>query len=72
MTIKATKTPYCQSCTKIMETHSKLRQVDLDGKLYWMCQRCRDPLAKEAYRLDTRHQSKAWGNTNRRVSGRKI
>ena len=72
MTFNATKTPYCQSCIKVQDTHKKLKQVDLDGKIYWMCRRCRDPLEKEAYRVDARHQSKAWGNMNRRVSGRKI
>ena len=56
------KTSYCQGCVR---TEVPMKLTLANGRPYWLCDRCREPLPKEAY---DKKKRKAWGatkNTNR-------
>lgn len=55
------KTSYCQGCIR---TEVTLKLTRHDGKAYWLCERCLNPLPKEAYTKATESDSrKAWGDS---------
>ena len=69
MTLERTATPYCQSCTKVMD-RDKLKLVLVETKPFWLCPRCIDPIPRKGYRVDSKNQNKAYKPHLHRVNKR--
>lgn len=57
MTTERTETSYCQNCICIT---NNLTLETIHGRDYWLCEKCKNPLPKEAYSL---RLLKSWGDT---------
>ena len=51
------KTSYCQGCIK---TDVTLKLTKADGKPYWLCEKCLNPLPRKAYELGRANSRKNW------------
>tara|TARA_A100001391_G_scaffold152118_1_gene109921 strand:+ start:280 stop:474 length:195 start_codon:yes stop_codon:yes gene_type:complete len=51
------KTSYCQGCIR---TDVTLKLTKADGKPYWLCEKCLNPLPRKAYELGRAHSRKNW------------
>ena len=57
------KLSFCQSCIR---TTDELQKVDIEGRPYWLCDRCLNPLPRDSYQLRQGHRNKAWGKYKNR------
>ena len=53
----AKKMGYCQSCIK---TGVELKLTLMNGKPYWLCEKCLNPLPRKAYELGRANSRKNW------------
>ena len=51
------KTNYCQGCIR---TDVTLKLTKADGKPYWLCENCLNPLPRKAYELGRANSRKNW------------
>ena len=55
------KTSYCQGCIK---TEVTLKLTKADGRPYWLCEKCLNPLPRKSYELGRDNSRKNWLNKN--------
>ena len=53
------KTSYCQGCIR---TEVTLKLTKADGKPYWLCEKCLNPLPRKSYELGRDNSRKKWLN----------
>ena len=72
MTVERTKSPYCQSCIRLL-TRGELTRCSIGGRMFWFCQRCIEPIPQAAYRMDgaEKHLIRAFRPNLRRVTKHK-
>ena len=55
------KTSYCQGCIR---TEVPLTLTEAEGKPFWLCGKCMNPLPRESYtKNDELESRKAWGDS---------
>jgi len=55
------KTSYCQGCIR---TEVTLKLTMANGRPYWLCKKCLNPLPRESYKKNDESESrKAWGDS---------